>query len=108
MTVRYLQGAELPDLTVEWTTYTGAAIDFTSGWSFTARLGYPGSAALVTKTAGITGAAVLPNLTVSWAAGELDAVPPDTDLRLQIVARHTASSKDRALLVPFVVSKAIT
>ena len=91
----YILGAELPNYTVTWRDSAGAVIDFSTGWTFTAKLGIPGDDAIVTKTSGITGAATAPNLTVTWATGELDDIQPGTYV-LQISARDGAG-KDRPM-----------
>ena len=44
-------------------------IDITSGYTFSVKIGNPGSAATVTKTSGITGG--VGAATVAWTAGEL-------------------------------------
>jgi len=93
-TVEYTIGAELPDIAISWTSESGAVIDFSTGWTFTVKVGNPGETALLTKTTTITGAAVAPNLTIAWAAGELDAVGSGA-WQCQITAHNTASNKDR-------------
>lgn len=45
------------------------ALDVTTGYTFSLKIGHVGSAALLTKTAGITGGNG--TVTVAWAAGEL-------------------------------------
>lgn len=94
MTVEYTIGAELPDVAITWTDDNSAVIDFSTGWTFTVKVGLPDQAAALTKTTGITGAATAPNLTIAWAAGELDAVGSGAWLG-QVTARNTASGKDR-------------
>lgn len=77
----------------------GALIDFSSGsYSYQLKIGNPGSAALLTKTSGITGAAGAgveptgtPNIVITWSAGEL-AITPGT-YTAQLTA--TISSLDR-------------
>lgn len=57
----------------------GTLIDFsTAGYTFSFKIGVPGSAALLTKSSGITGAAGAgveptgtPNIVITWSAGEL-------------------------------------
>lgn len=65
-------GSELPDDAFEWTDAQGAVIDFSTGWTFSVEVGFPGQDPVLTKTVGITGAATSPNVTIAWAAGELD------------------------------------
>jgi hypothetical protein len=59
----------------------GSLIDFSSGYTFTLRVGAKDEAAILTKTTGITGAAGAgveptgtPNVVITWTAGELDIV----------------------------------
>lgn len=93
----YTQGAELPDLTVEWKDATGAIINFSSGYTFELRLGIPGSAASLTKTTGITGAATAPNVWVAWASsGELNTLAPGF-YHAHLRATRTSDGKLRVL-----------
>lgn len=93
--------AELPDIQIWWTDSAGALIDFSSGYTFTFKIGTPGSAAVHTKTTGITGAtgsgdedSGTPNVTIAFSTGELDAVASGP-YTWQLTARRTADSKDR-------------
>jgi hypothetical protein len=94
MPVEYIQGAELPDVAITWTDAETGLIDFSTGWTFSARIGTPGATALLTKTLGITGAAIAPNVMIAWAADELDALAPGS-YTVDVQARHTATNKDR-------------
>jgi hypothetical protein len=74
--------AELPAVDVWWFDGTGALIDMTAAVSFTLRIGRIDRPALIQKTSGITGAVGAgvaptgtPNVTIAWAAGELDIAP---------------------------------
>jgi hypothetical protein len=73
-TLRYTKGDEDP-LKITWPKDDGTLYDFSSGFTFRARIGNPAQAALVQKTTGFTGAATAPNLTVAWAVNELNAIP---------------------------------
>lgn len=82
--IQYYQGAELPALSLWLTDEDDDLIDFSSGYTFSFKVGSTGSTALLTKTTGITGAAGAgeepdgtPNVTVAWSAGEL-AIAPGT------------------------------
>jgi hypothetical protein len=93
----YIQGADLPDLTFEWRDSTGALINFSSGYTFVLKLGTPGSAATLTKSTTITGAATSPNVTVAWAtSGELNTLTPGV-YTLDLIATRTSDSKQRFL-----------
>lgn len=108
MPVAYVQGSDLPDLTFEWRDRSGALIDFSSGYTFVLKVGTPGSAADVTKSAGITGAATAPNVTVAWAtAGELNALVPGV-YALHLIATRTSDSKQRFLEDQLTVRPAIS
>lgn len=93
MTVfRYTKGAELESIDITWRQPNGTLYDFSTGWTFTVRVGTPGSAALLQKTSGITGAATAPNLVIAWSAAELDAIPTGS-YHLDVTAR-IANNKD--------------
>lgn len=94
--VTYIQSAELPDIEITWRDSDGAIIDFVSGWTFTVRVGVLGQAAILEKTTGITGNNTAPNLVISWSSTELNTMATGTYV-LQVVARNTASGKDRAM-----------
>lgn len=74
----------------------GAALDLT-GWTMSARLGYEGNKALVTKTVGsgitVTDAAA-GELTVTFDAADLDRVARVYDFEL----RRTGSGTERVLV----------
>lgn len=100
--LQYIQGSDLPDATFEWRSGTGAIIDFSTGYTFTLKIGTPGQAATLTKTTGITGAATSPNVTVAWStSGELNTLATGT-YSGQLKATRTSDSKDR--FFPFDVS----
>lgn len=74
----YHQNADRPAAKLWLFDDDGTLIDFSSGYTFSFKIGVAGSAALLTKTSGITGAAGsgtepdgTPNVTVTWTAGEL-------------------------------------
>lgn len=71
MIFEHVLGSELPDDAFDWTDAQGGLINFSSGWTFSLEVGFPGQDAVLTKNSGITGAATSPNVTISWAAGEL-------------------------------------
>lgn len=95
-------GTELPDQPFEWKDLNGNVIDFSSGHTFSFRIG---AATPFVKSSGITGAATSPNVTVSFSAGELDAITPGVYLG-ELHARRTSDSKDRVPLRFRVVVKA--
>jgi len=91
----YIKGAELEDVLLTWNhPTTGLYTDFVSGWTFSALIGDPDVAALVTKATGFTPSASAPNLTIAWAAGELDPLPVGVHT-VDVQARHIATTKDR-------------
>lgn len=94
MPITYIQGAELPDVEITWKDSDGEVIDFSTGWTFTVRIGVLGQAAVLEKTAGVVGTGAAPNVLISWTAVELENIPVNT-YALQVIARHTASGKDR-------------
>jgi hypothetical protein len=94
MTVlRYTKGDELEPIAITWYEPDGTLYDFSTGWTFTARIGNPGSEALVQKTSGFTGTATAPNLTLAWADGDLDGIAGGT-YHLDVTARLTTGDLD--------------
>jgi hypothetical protein len=98
-TLTYYRTAERPDIRLWLLDDDGDLIDFSSGYSFTFKVGLRGSAALFTKTTSITGAAGsgtedtgTPNVTIAFTAAELDSV---TAGKWQWQLRATSSSLDR-------------
>lgn len=97
----YRIGQELPSMAFEWLDgATGAVIDFSSGWTFTASIAAanaPGTV-LATITTGITGAATSPNVTIDWATDAFDDLTPaaaGTVYVVHLVATRTSDSKQR-------------
>lgn len=91
--------AERPDLQLWLLDDDGALIDFSAGYTFSWKIGTPGSTAAFTKTTGIVGAtgsgvepSGTPNVTLTFTAGELDAVTRG-GYRWQLTA--TTSGLDR-------------
>jgi len=93
MSFKYKRGAELGDGKITWNDELTGLIDFSTGWTWTLRIGDEGTTAIITKTTGISGAATAPNVTIVWDAGELDTLTPGT-YTCTIQARN-ASTKDR-------------
>jgi len=91
--LRYTKGDELEPIEVTWPEPNGTLYNFTSGWTFTARVGVPGVAAVFQKTTGFTGTATAPNLTFAPVAGDFDNIPAGS-YHLDIIARLTAGSLD--------------
>lgn len=95
--VEYVQGADLPDLSINWYDAQKVLIDFTTGYTFELKVGKPGQAALVTKSSGFGASLVSPNLTVQWStSGELNTLTPGV-YRGQLKATRTADGKSRFL-----------
>jgi hypothetical protein len=106
--VAYMQGAELPDLTIDWEDRNGDPVDFSTGHTFELKLGKPGQAAALTKTTGITGDDVFPNVLVAWASsGELNSLTPGP-YKAILTATRTSDGKQRKLPFDFRLDKAIT
>jgi hypothetical protein len=104
----YIQGADIPDLTITWLDQAGDVIDYSSGYTFSLKLGQPGQAAALTKSTGITGAATSPNITVTWAASnELNTLDAGT-YTLDVIATRAADSKQRIMRRELRVKAAIT
>jgi hypothetical protein len=104
--VEYEIGEELDDLAVTWTDSVGNIRDFASGWTFEFKLGVLGSAAVLTKTAGITGAATSPNIVIAFATEEL--VVAANTYTGQLRARRTSDSKDLFTQFPVTIKAVVT
>lgn len=91
--IRYTKGDELEGLDITWPQTNGNPYDFSAGWTFTARIGLPGQAALLQKTTGFTGASTFPNLVVAWTANDFDNIAQGS-YHLDIKARLTTGSLD--------------
>jgi hypothetical protein len=104
----YIQGSDLPDLAITWKDRNDAVIDFSTGHTFSLKIGVPGSAALVTKSTGITGAATSPNVTIAWAtSGELNTLATGTYTG-QLKATRTLDSKERFMSFRITIKPAIS
>jgi hypothetical protein len=98
--LRYHKTAERPDSKLWLLGDDGNLIDFSSGYTFSFKIGRRGTAAVLTKTTGITGAAGsggeptgTPNVTIVYSAGEFAAVTPSPSYRWQLTA--TVGGLDR-------------
>ncbi len=110
-TVRYFSTAERPALQMWLQDDAGTLIDFSSGYTFSLKIGVAGSTALLTKTSSIAGAVGAgveptgtPNVVVTWTAGELALTPGQYQWQL----KATNSSLDRVFAGTFVVVDVIT
>jgi hypothetical protein len=109
--VRYKRNAELPSLEIWWLDDDGVLVDMSAASAFELKIGNVGSAAVLTKTTGVTGAAGsgtetngTPNVTVAWSAGELNLTPGPYTMQLSA----TFAQGQRVLDCSFVVEDTIT
>lgn len=96
----YRADQELPAIAVAWSDRDGTLIDFSTGWTFTAKIALATNPTVVlaTKTTGITGAATSPNVTIDFSTSDFSALTAAAAGTLYVVhlyARRTADSKDR-------------
>ena len=92
--------SSLPDASFRWLDNAGSPIDFSTGWSFSMKIGQPPNAAQITKTAGIvgsTGANSTANLSVSWSVNELATLTPGR-WYFQITATYGPSGGKQRIL----------
>ncbi len=100
MALSYFRNDERPDW-VATVTVNGATDDMSSGYSFSVKIATDlSSAAVLTKTTNITGAAA-GVVTVAWAAGELDIAPGQYVATL--TARRTSDSRDWTISEPLTI-----
>jgi hypothetical protein len=111
MTLRFHKTAERPALKLWLVDDDGTLIDFSSGYTFSFKIGHAGSAAILTKTSSITGAAGAgsepdgtPNVTVTWTAGELALTAGSYVWQLTA----TTSSLDRVFAGTIVILDVVT
>ena len=70
----YVADTENPETHLIWKDSTNTIIDFSTGYTFTVKLTQNGDTQL-TKTTGIVGYAVEPNIRISWDVDELAITP---------------------------------
>lgn len=106
----YASTAERPDAHLWIFDDDGTLIDFSTG-TFSLKIGHAGTAAILTKSTGITGAAGAgvepsgtPNVVIVWTAGELALTPGRYSGQLT----WTVSSKDRVFTVSFQILDVVT
>lgn len=102
--ITYYKNAEDPSTRIWWVDDDGALVDLSGVSSWSLKIGNPGDSALLTKTAGITGAAGTgvepsgtPNVVIVWAVGELNL--PAGAYTMFLTA--TVAGRDRVLAAPF-------
>lgn len=100
MSYNYRVGQELPAMSFAWSDGAGALIDFSTGWTFTAKVcaATAPTTTLLTKSSGITGAATSPNVTVDWSTtdfADLTAAANGTPYVVHLTATRTADNKQR-------------
>lgn len=105
--LKFFKGAEHPDIALTWRDNSGAIIDLAAGYTFELKIGHGGYTAVLTKTTGITGAQTAPNVTVVFAATELDAVPIGM-YEAQLRANQTSTNKDRFMRMWFLLLPSVT
>lgn len=105
--VEYVRGSELPVLSITWYDADKNLIDFSTDHSFTLKIGNIGEVALLTKTSGIQGAAMAPNVVVTWSTtGELNTLPGGT-YHAQLTAQRIADGKERTMRFTFEIEEGI-
>jgi hypothetical protein len=95
--IQYVQGSDLADLTIAWYDAKQQLIDFNAGYSYQVKVGYQGQSALITKTAGITGATTDPNLTIAWSVSDGFASLAPGFYILQVTATRNADGRKRSM-----------
>lgn len=89
---RYVVGAELPSIGLNWRDSNNQVIDFSvAGYTWQLRMNTTPD--VFEKTTGIIGAAAEPNVTITWDVDELASIAPGI-YTCQLRARD-ASNKDQ-------------
>jgi hypothetical protein len=94
----YVKDQELSTMQFAWYDANNALLDLSTGYTFTVKLATRDAPTTIvlSKTAGITGAATSPNLTIDWATTDFTSLTAaGTTYVVWIYARRTADSKDR-------------
>jgi hypothetical protein len=112
--LRYHKTASLPSAELWLQDDDGTVIDFSTGYTFSLKIGNKGSAAILTKTSGITGAAGsgteptgTANVTVAWDDAELASETPGS-YTWQLTCTATSGGKDRVFEGTFQIIDVIT
>lgn len=106
MSATYVKGSDLADLVVTWLDSDGVAINMSSGYTFSVKVGNPGSSANFTKSSGLTGTTT--GLTVQWAtSGELNGLDAGI-YTIQITATRSSDSRERIQQERLTILPAIT
>jgi hypothetical protein len=113
-TLRYHKTASLPSIEMWIQDDDGTLIDFSTGYTFSFKVGHRGSAAIVTITSGITGAAGAgaepdgtPNVTIAPADAQFGSQTPGT-YTWQLTCTATSGGKDRVFEGQFQIIDVIT
>lgn len=94
MTV-YMKDQELFGEAFNWLDRDGNIFDFSTGWTFTAKICLKGTTTLAaTKSAGIAGAATLPNIELTWSATDFDDLPSGRNYVYFLYATRASDGKD--------------
>lgn len=98
--IAYRADQELPSIGLQWLDRDGAIIDFSTGWTLTVKLALASApnTIVATKSAGITGAATSPNVTIDWSTSDFTGLTPaatGTSYVAHVYARRNSDSKDR-------------
>lgn len=104
--VTIVEGSDLPDLAISWLDRTGSIIDYSSGYTFTVKVGVEGGAASITKTSNIVGAATSPNILVSWATSEIGTLSAGRYV-IEVIATAT-DGRERRRQLPLLVTRKLT
>ena len=99
--LEYHSSASLPNVELWLQDDDGTLVDFSSGYTFSLKIGAKGAAAVLTKSSGITGAAGsgsepdgTANVTIAWSDGELANIDPGP-YTWQLTCTATSGGKDR-------------
>ena len=91
--------ASLPDASFLWLDNTGSPIDFSTGWTFSMKIGSPPGGAIIIKNSGFYGLTSTngsANLVVRWANNELSSLHSGR-YYFQITATQISSGAQRVL-----------
>jgi len=91
--------ANLPQASFLWLDSSGVPLDFSSGWTFSLKIGRPPNSAQIYKSTGFNGLASVnnsANLVVTWSNGELSQLTAGR-WYFQITAVQTSSGAERIL-----------
>lgn len=96
-TITIVKNQELPAMAFEWRDSSNTLIDYSTGYTFTAKIAPQTTPTVttLTKSSGITGLATAPNVAIAWSTADLTALTAGVTYVVWLIATRTADSLHR-------------